>query len=134
MSRRKLFIIFTAIAGVLAGCADQYNIQRLRTSADIYLGQQIEVQGKVLETKRIADNPLESFKLTDQSGDIWIVTHKDAPLRGSYVQVTGILKNGSDTDWGTQLGEYVIEEYERTLFAIEIGDDGNEYPVPATSY
>lgn len=104
-------VILALIAG---GCSGMTQLERFRSSPDRYMGEPITLFGEIVDTKHSRIAQYEFFELDGPDGKVWVVTRGDVPLKGLHFRVKGIFKRVPSDAVGAGVGEFVVQEYERT--------------------
>ncbi len=123
---KRIAIFFTlTLAVIFGGCSSKYTILNLQTAPDRFLSTEVTVVGRVVQTLDDRNSEFDYYSVADKSGEIWILTKRGVPLRGSAYEVHGIYKR-PPSNASAQVGRYVIEETARTEWDIVVDDYGYE--------
>lgn len=128
MARKVLFqLLFAGI--LLSGCAGKFNIITMKTAHNRYLGREVTVVGRIGQTMDDLDSEFDYYVVADPSGEIWVLTKRGVPLRGTAFEIQGIFKQ-RPVHVPEQLGQYVIEELARSEWDILVDEYGFETLAP----
>lgn len=124
---KRIAVLFAlTLTVILVGCStNKYIILNIQTTPDRFLSAEVTVVGRVVQTMDDRSSEFDYFTISDKSGEIWVMTKRGVPLRGSAYEVQGIFKR-PPSNTGVQLGRYVIEERTRTEWDIVVDDYGYE--------
>ncbi len=99
-----LLILIIALAALfIVWKSNTIDIGEIRADPGKYLGKECKVKGYVT---RVLDIPFTSddyFKINDETGEIWIFTHRGVPPENKEVKVTGVLERAI-TIMGIEIG------------------------------
>ena len=85
---KRIAIFFTlTLAVIFGGCSSKYTILNLQTAPDRFLSTEVTVVGRVVQTLDDRNSEFDYYSVADKSGEIWILTKRGVPLRGSAYEV-----------------------------------------------
>jgi hypothetical protein len=90
VTRLVLTLSFAALA--LSACAT--SIRDVRTDPSKYRNRDVTVSGRVSESFSLINRGV--YRVSDKSGDIWVVSDNGAPRKGAHVKVKGTTRTGFD--------------------------------------
>ncbi len=105
-------IAAATVAVMVAGCGS-LNISGMQRQPEKYEGQQVELVLKVLDTQDVPLTQQDYYKVTDNTGQMWVQTRRGVPLKGAIYRVKGIFKRPRGIVVGFLLGDFIIEEHSR---------------------
>jgi len=122
MTSRKLYaiaaIFLAAAATLLAGCGSSHTkISDILDYPNRFADRQVRVIGEVTQVHELplGITNLAAYRINDGTGQIWVISHAGAPLRGDRVGIKGRVEPMSNLNLpvlGNILGD-VIEEQQR---------------------
>jgi len=91
---------------VLAGCNEHPDrIRDINNNPDAYAHRDVTIAGEVTDVSpEVPFLDLAAYRVNDDTGSIWIVSHSGAPLKGDKVGVKGRVEEAfkfGDTALGT---------------------------------
>jgi len=112
VARRALAALATV--ALVAGCGGRLTIQRLADRPAKYDGQRVTIVARVIETRDVPVVNLDYYKITDDTGTLWVMTRHGVPVKSLRYRITGRYERPASAAEGLLLGDYIIEEYGRT--------------------
>ena len=112
VARRATVAVVATVAALLIACGG-VTVNRLHTKADRYEGEQIKVVARVVDTKDVPLTDYDYYKITDDTGQMWVQTRRGVPLKGARYRIEGMFKRPGGSVAGLLLGDFIIEEYKR---------------------
>ena len=100
------FILATMLS--ISGCTKTDKITDITSNSDQYNGKTVNIGGYVGNTIWNALTSRGAYQVNDGSGNIWVVTSKEPPVKGVKVSVTGTVSPAftlGDTSLGTVVNE-----------------------------
>lgn len=107
-----LAVIFFALA--FSACGGSMSIQRLQSRPQQYEGKDVKIAARVVDTRDVPLTDNDYYKITDDTGTIWVLTRRGVPLRTLKYRIEGVYRRPTGPVAGLVLGDYVIEEFRRT--------------------
>lgn len=106
-----------ALASILAiaGCNSHTDkIRDIKDNPSGYAGKDVTIAGEVTDVSpEVPLLDLAAYRVNDDTGSIWVVSHSGAPLKGDKVGIKGRVDDAFKFG-GTSLGT-VVEEHERKV-------------------
>jgi len=104
----------TGLAAVLlvAGCGPN-RIAKLNSKPQKYDGQEVTVVGRVIDTRDIPLTKNDYYKVTDDTGELWVLTTRGVALRGLKYKIKGTYRRPDGSVAGVLLGDYIVQEHKR---------------------
>ena len=110
--KRLYFIVLTAFILLmmlsLSGCTKMNKITDITSNPDQYNGKTVNISGYVGNTLWNDVTGRGAYQVNDGSGNIWVVTNKEPPVKGAKVSVAGTVSPAftfGDTSLGTVVNE-----------------------------
>jgi len=111
-----------ALAGAaLAGCnSDHTKIGDIASNPDRFAGKDVRIGGEVTQVWELplGITNLAAYRVNDGTGQIWVISHNGAPVKGDKVGLKGTaepIDRENVPFLHNVLGD-VVEEHERKLF------------------
>lgn len=101
-----------AVLAFVAGCGPK-NIASIRSKAEKYEGQTVTITARVIDTKDIPLTNNDYYKITDDSGELWVLTTRGVPLKGFKYKIEGRLERPAGSVAGVLLGDHIVRETRR---------------------
>ena len=112
ITRRATTTIVAMAAVLVVGCGGM-TVSGLQTKPENYEGKRIKVVARVIATKDVPLTDYDYYKVTDDTGQLWVQTRRGVPLKGARYRVEGIFKRPGGAVAGMLLGDFIIEEHKR---------------------
>ncbi len=88
----RAVIVFCLLLG-LAGCgAEMVTVAQIKSHPRQFVGREVQVRGVVIDL--FTFGATRFFRLSDQTGQITILTRKVLPARGERMTVSGVVAEG----------------------------------------
>ena len=92
LTTRLMMVAFLAFGALsMAGCAAR-SIDRIVADPTRYRDQDVKVSGRVADSYSLMDRGI--YRLEDRTGELWVVSSRGVPRRGSRVDVKGTVRQG----------------------------------------
>jgi hypothetical protein len=111
MRNLRRLLAAAAAAAVVIACAASTSIADVRSRAGELAGQEVTIEGAVVDTLSLPLLSARYYQVDDGSGQLWVETRSAAPTEGQRVRVTGGLAPGLKVG-GVELG-LVLQESRR---------------------
>lgn len=113
-SMRHIAALFAGLLAlaVVAGCGPK-SIAGIKGKAQKYDGQTVTITARVIDTKDIPLTSTDYYKVTDDSGELWVLTTRGVPLKGMKYRIEGRLERPAGSVAGILLGDYILRESSR---------------------
>jgi hypothetical protein len=113
MMKHKIFISVLLLASslILTACPQQTSINQLNGDPARYRGKEILIIGNV--TNSFGALGEGAYELNDDTGKIWVVTHRGVPAKGARVGAVGRYLQG--VNWGGRNLASALEETDRKV-------------------
>mgnify|MGYP001142847624 CR=1 FL=1 len=107
---KKVIVVFLLLALVLfsSGCATATNIGDITANPSPYQGKEVTIEGIVSNNFWLALLTKGAYKLTDDTGSIWVVCSHTPPEKNSEVKVKGTVEKAVSIG-ERSLGTVVVE-------------------------
>jgi hypothetical protein len=84
-------LLLTVVAIECAACASA-TINKVLADPSRYRDQEVRLSGDVLDSYSIGNRGV--YRISDHTGELWVVADKDVPRKGARVTVSGTIKEG----------------------------------------
>jgi hypothetical protein len=113
MMKHKIFISILLLASslFLTACPQQTSINQVNGDPARYRGKEILIIGNV--TNSFGALGQGAYELNDDTGKIWVVTHRGVPAKGARVGAVGRYLQG--VNWGGRNLASALEETDRKV-------------------
>jgi hypothetical protein len=113
MMKHKIFISVLLLASslILTACPQQTSINQLNGDPARYRGKEVLIIGNV--TNSFGALGEGAYELNDDTGKIWVVTHRGVPAKGARVGTVGRYLQG--VNWGGRNLASALEETDRKV-------------------
>ena len=101
-----------AAFGFLAGCGPT-TIAAMGARPAKYEGKSVEITARVIDTRDVPLTNNDYYKITDNSGEIWVLTTRGLPLRGLEYKIKGEYRKPGGPVAEAFLGTYILRESKR---------------------
>jgi hypothetical protein len=91
---RVLRLALTALMVTVLASACATTIRDVRSDPTKYRGRDVTVSGVVSESLSLLGRG--AYRVTDKTGDIWVVSQVGVPRKGAKVKVSGTTRSGFD--------------------------------------
>ena len=88
----RLALMAVVVCVFASACAT--TIRDVRSDPSKYRGRDVTVSGVVSESLSLLGRG--AYRVTDKTGDIWVVSQEGVPRKGAKVKVTGTTRSGFD--------------------------------------
>lgn len=92
--RRVYRLALTMVITALVSTACATSIREVRTDPTRYRSRDVTISGRVSESFSLLNRGV--YRVTDKSGEIWVVSESGVPHTGANVKVTGTTRSGFD--------------------------------------
>ena len=125
MRKSSAFLALPALAALgavaLAGCdTDHTKIGDIDSNPDHFAGRDVRIGGRVTEVYELPLGiaNIAAYRVSDGTGEIWVISHNGAPARGDRVGLKGTARpiDREDAPFVHNLLGDVVEEHQRKLF------------------
>jgi len=104
-----LLLVLISTAVLSSGCTMTTNIGDITANPSQYEGKEVTIKGTVSDSFWIALLTKGAYKLTDDTGSIWVVCSHTPPERNDEVKVKGMVEKAI-TIGQHSLGTVIIEK------------------------
>jgi hypothetical protein len=113
MMKRKISVVILLLASslLLTACPQQTTINQLNGDPARYRGKEVLIIGNV--TNSFGALGQGAYELSDESGKIWVLTHRGVPAKGARVGAVGRYIQG--INWGGRNLASALEETDRKV-------------------
>ncbi|MEY3284208.1 MAG: hypothetical protein ACK562_12410 [Acidobacteriota bacterium] len=113
MKRERLVILLMILAAsiLLTACPERTTIARLESDPGRYRDREILVVGTVTNSFGVLGQG--AYELSDETGQVWVITQRGVPTKGARVGTVGRFVDG--VRWGGRSFGSAIRETERKV-------------------
>jgi hypothetical protein len=113
MKRERLVILLMILAAsiLLTACPERTTIARLESDPGRYRDRDILVVGTVTNSFGVLGQG--AYELSDETGQVWVITQRGVPTKGARVGTVGRFVDG--VRWGGRSFGSAIRETERKV-------------------
>ena len=95
--RHRLAALTLLLAWALAAAACARTINQVLVDPSRYRNHEVQLSGTVVDSYSIADRGM--YRITDNTGQLWVVSDRGVPRKGAQVKVTGTIREGFNLGW-----------------------------------
>jgi len=109
--RYFLISVLIFLIGSLLFCSTK--IDKLHRNPHNYIGKHVTIKARIIATRDIPFSSTDYYKITDDTGEIWVSTTKGIPTAGIKYRINGCLVKIDDEIKKLIWGEYILSEIRR---------------------
>ena len=94
---QRLAALALLLAWALAAAACARTINQVLVDPARYRNHEVQLSGTVVDSYSIGDRGM--YRITDNTGQLWVVSDRGVPRKGARVKVKGTIREGFNLGW-----------------------------------